>query len=69
MKCKFVCFCKVVLSLIHDFFYFHSSNRLKAEELEKKVEEEMKKRMEAEQREEQLLKRIVEKEKAYTKLQ
>lgn len=43
--------------------------RLKAEELEKKLEEESKKRMEVEQREEQLLKRVVEKEKAYTKLQ
>lgn len=66
MKCKFVCFCKV-FHVNSQFIY--SSNRLKAEELEKKVEEEMKKRMEAEQREEQLLKRIVEKEKAYTKLQ
>lgn len=44
-------------------------HRLKTEELEKKLEEEMRKRMEAEQKEEQLLKRIVEKEKAYTKLQ
>lgn len=43
--------------------------RLKAEELEKKLEEEIKKRMEIENREEQLLKRITEKEKAYTKLQ
>lgn len=43
--------------------------RLKAEELEKKLEEETKKRMETEHREEQLLKRITEKDKAYTKLQ